>query len=467
MKMKIPEKIIRKYKNYNPEIFSKDVEMALTLSKIDKYLENKNLDAATEELINTISEIANHHAPLICYKNQKPSTYIPWMTKELSDQIQHKNELLNDFFISRNPLIKKSFDELKNRITSLKRKLKMEWIEQEIIKAGNDPFKLWKLYNYLLNREKQVDCIEPDNIDQDKANSFNNFFCTIGKTTTPTPDLDPTLKPPKNFPKLKFNFQPNSTESIEKLINNLKERTATGYDHIDVRLVKDLKKVISPYLSKLINLGYQINKFPICLKIAIIKPIYKAEDHNLISNYRPIAILPIISKIYERAAIDQMMNFKIANNLLTATQHAYQKYHSTVTCLAEIVNHIYKMLDQKLETAIVKIDLSKAFDTINHQKLIFKLRNLGLDENSLKWIASYLENRAQKTKFKHFTSTQEPINTGVPQGSILGPLLFICYTNDLAENFDEDLCKLFSYADDSTFVVTGKSPLELKSKIKK
>ena len=135
MKMKIPEKIIRKYKNYNPEIFSKDVEMALTLSKIDKYLENKNLDAATEELINTISEIANHHAPLICYKNQKPSTYIPWMTKELSDQIQHKNELLNDFFISRNPLIKKSFDELKNRITSLKRKLKMEWIETEIIKA--------------------------------------------------------------------------------------------------------------------------------------------------------------------------------------------------------------------------------------------------------------------------------------------------------------------------------------------
>ena len=113
------------------------------------------------------------------------------------------------------------------------------------------------------------------------------------------------------------------------MIDKLKDKTATGYDHLDVRLIKDLKKIISPILTKLINLGYEIKKFPNCLKRAIIRPIYKADDPNNISNYRPIALLPILSKIFERAATDQLMNFFIDNLLLSKTQHAYLKNHST------------------------------------------------------------------------------------------------------------------------------------------
>ena len=459
-KIKPPEKLSRNYKNYDSKKFCHDTLKAITESKIEQLIQDKNLDKATEELIEVISEIANIHAPLNLKKHHNSSTYIPWMTDELSLSITQKNELLYDYFVSRDPILKKRFDEIKNKITSEKRLLKRKWIEEEIIKAGNDPFKLWKLYNYLTGREKTYESIEPDNITQQKADQFNEFFSNIGKSKNPTPDLVTNPDPSENFQKANFSFNPENEITIEKLIDKLKDKTATGYDHLDVRLIKDLKKIISPILTKLINLGYEIKKFPNCLKRAIIRPIYKADDPNNISNYRPIALLPILSKIFERAATDQLMNFFIENLLLSKTQHAYLKNHSTITFLVEAINFIYKLLDQKLHTALVKIDLSKAFDTINHKKLLYKLKTLGLNENSLSWIASYLENRTQKTKFKYFTSTETPVTTGVPQGSILGPLLFICFTNDLAANFEDSLCKLLSYADDSTFIVNANSPSE-------
>ena len=235
------------------------------------------------------------------------------MTDELSLSIAQKNELLSDYFVSRDPFLKKRFDELKNNITTQKRLLKQKWIEEEIVKAGNDPFKLWKLYNYLTGREKTYESIEPDNITQEKANQFNEFFSNIGKAKYPTPDFVNTSSSFENLPKASFSFKPENENSIEKLIDKLKDKTATGYDYLDVRLIKDLKKIISPLITKLINLGYEIKKFPNCLKRAIIKPIHKADDPNNISNYRPIALLPIISKIFERAATDQLMNFFIEN----------------------------------------------------------------------------------------------------------------------------------------------------------
>ena len=248
------------------------------------------------------------------------------------------------------------------------------------------------------------------------------------------------------------------------LTNLTKNNVATGIDTLNAKIIKDSKVSILNYLTDIINLSFETNVFPDSMKIAIISPIFKEGDPDDITNYRPISVLPIISKLFERAAANQIVEFLENNNILSNRQHAYRKSHSTETCLFELLNNVYKNLDDKLFVAVAKLDLSKAFDSISHNLLLKKMQKLGLENNSLMWIQSYLSNRKQITRIKEFTSSTEIIKSGVPQGSILGPLLFLCYVNDLPEVF-ENKCQMLSYADDTQLLVTAKTKSDLKNKL--
>ena len=176
--------------------------------------------------------------------------------------------------------------------------------------------------------------------------------------------------------------------------------------------------------------------------------------------------MPTLSKIFERAATNQITKYLEQNNMITNTQHAYRQKHSTQTCLVEVVNYLYKILDKKQIPAVISLDLSKAFDSINHNLLLSKLADLEMSESTIKWVKSYLSNRKQITKFQHFTSEEEEITSGIPQGSILGPLMFVCFTNDFSKSFDASL-KIMSYADDTQIIVDDEENIEnLKLKIK-
>ena len=339
-------------------------------------------------------------------------------------------------------------------------------MNDKLEEAQNDSKKCWKILNTVTNRTKVKDAIEPDMITQTKANEYNKFFATIGveiqkklgiRIQTPQNETE-------NIHQAKFAFSAESPEAIEKLIDNIKIDVATGEDNIGARLIKDMKVTISPVLAKIINSGYSCNIFPDCMKKAKIKVIHKKECTEEISNYRPISILPTLSKIFERSAVNQIVNYLETNKILSSCQHAYRRHHSTVTCLFEAVNYIYKFIDDKKWTAVASLDLSKAFDSISHQLMLKKLEKLGLSRNTTQWISSYLTNRTQVIKFKHFTSEEETIMSGVPQGSILGPLLFLCFTNDLFEEFQED-CKIIAYADDTQIIVTARKIEQLKLKI--
>ena len=454
----------RNFKNYEKIKFASDIQKNIASSEIKNLIDNNKIHNATETLINIIHETASTHAP-IKYRKKKTVQKVPWSTPELKNQIEEKNKLLQDFYSTKHPILKTRVSAKQNKIKKMKYNLKSSYITEELDKAGTDPAKLYKVYNQLIGKYKPQEDIEPDGMTQEKADKYNKYFTDIGQTLVDQNKKKSPRKPqkiPKNIPR--FVFKEETTTNIEKIIDSLKEKTATGADEINIKLIKDIKKEISPLLTDLINLGYRTNSFPNCLKSAIIKPIHKKEGKNNISNYRPIAILPALSKVFERAASNQLVEYLEQNNLLNISQHAYRKLHSPMTCLAETLNHIYKAIDSKQHAALVSLDLSKAFDCLNHKLLLQKLEYLGLHNSTIGWMSSYLQNRTQVTKFKHYTSKSSPTSTGVPQGSILGPLLFICFTNDFPEIFDST-CKVNAYADDTQLLITANTLPELKTMI--
>ena len=469
---------VRCYKNYKKEDFANDIKNSISQSKLENLVEKKELNKAALLLTEILNENANKHAPIIEItpsENRKPA---PWYNDELQDLIRYKNKLIADSYIFGKKLLRTRITKTTNKIKSKKRTLKTVYIKEEIKKAGKDNKKLWKLLNILSNRKKQKKIIQPSDITQEKANALNKVLANIGKETqekiaqelkgndSNTKSSLSTISPTTiHSDNASFIFTPETEENVGKIIDNIKTDAATGYDNIGPKIIKDIKEEIVPILTKLINLSYEINIFPDCYKTAVITPIYKNDDPEDICNYRPISVLPTLSKILERSASDQIAKFLELYRKLSKSQHAYRKKHGTITCLADLLNLIYKRIDQKQLVAILSLDLSKAFDCINHQLLLEKLKKLGLNENSTLWIKSYLENRFQKTKFEFFTSEITEVLSGVPQGSILGPLLFLCFVNDLPEDF-KDICSIFAYADDTQLVVTAKTPEELKDKIR-
>ena len=312
------------------------------------------------------------------------------------------------------------------------------------------------------NTEEIKDKTEPNLMNQDTANTFNKFFATVGtkiqeKLNIKTPETQATSVTGN------FTFKSETEENIVKLIDRLKCNVAVGCDNINVRLVKDSKHTIAKLLKQLVNISFKTSTFPDSMKKAIVRAIHKKGETEQPGNYRPLSILPIISKIFERSAVNQLVQYLEENKLLNNVQHAYRRGHSTVTCLTEIVNFIYQENDKGNIVGIASLDLSKAFDSINHGLLLQKLEKLGLGEKSLSWCQSYLTNRKQQTKFADFISTVETVTSGVPQGSILGPILFICFVNDLPEIFKN--CKIMSYADDTQILVSAKSTDKIKTKI--
>ena len=218
--------------------------------------------------------------------------------------------------------------------------------------------------------------------------------------------------------------------------------------------MKDALSVVITPITKIVNKSIRNGIFPSRYKESIIVPIVKNSKKDRLDpgNNRPVSLLPVIGKIIERVIQSQVTEFLNKDNLMSVHQHGFRKNHSTVTCLIELMENVRESLDKGMLSGMVAIDLSKAFDTIRHKTLVEKLKSLNFDANAISWFESYLKDRKQRVKINDTISNEGTVKHGVPQGSILGPLLFSLYINDLPDNVGD--CKVKLYADDTTLYLS-------------
>ena len=288
---------------------------------------------------------------------------------------------------------------------------------------------------------------------KDVCDTFNSFFINvandIGKGIIFDENNHPSIdRIRKNVPKINinFDFKPTNTDTISKLVNKINIKKATGVDQISCKLLKAGSPVLNKHLTTLLNNTIKHSQFPNRLKEAQVVPLHKKNDPLDKKNYRPVSILPTISKIYEMVLSDQLVEF--FNNIFHDFLCAFRKGHGCQTTLLRLLEDWKSTLDKNCYVAAILMDLSKAFDCLPHDILLSKLAANGLSSQSVKLLENYLTGRKQQIKLQGVVSGWQILQKGVPQGSIMGPLLFNIFINNIFYFIEHGTS--YNYADDNT-----------------
>ena len=382
--------------------------------------------------------------------------------------ISRRNKLKLEKISIQNPIDqnKTFYKNYKNMYNKLLKKAKKLYFESAFDANRNDLKKTWKLLREAIDKTKDgnssVEKIRSDGDlfenKEDIANLFNDYFTNVAESIAK--EINPTTSPPDNFLPKNIDFNLNQIGPIKliDIVTKLENKFSTDKDNISNDLLKKVIVNIAVPLSHIFNLSLESGYVPDQLKVAKVVPIFKvkhptADEHLSMNSYRPISLLPIYSKVLEKLVADQLNVFLKENNLLYEHQYGYQNSKSTYHPMIHLLNKVSEAANKGEFTIGVFCDLQKAFDTCSHTILLKKLEKLGVRNKELSWFKSYLDNRKQFVCIQGTYSVCLPITKGVPQGSILGPILFLIYINDL-----KDTTNLFSllFADDTSFLISGK-----------
>ena len=346
--------------------------------------------------------------------------------------------------------------EKRNDVNSLIKESKVKFYKDMIDNSKNDTKQLFMVVNKLLG--KKVKSAFPSGSDSSVADMFSNYYfdkVNAIRASIQTGDIFDYESPQTTCVTFLNDFQPVSQQIVDKIVRGSACKSC-DLDPMPSHLVKMALPQLLPIITAIINKSLSTGTFPSDFKKALVTPLLKKPtlDPEVAKNFRPVSNLSFISKVLEKVVAQQLNEHLLLNNLQDTYQSAYRAGHSTETALLRIKNDIVKAVGERKVVLLTMIDLSAAFDTVNHERLLSTLNEFGVRDSALEWFQSYLTGRQQKVNIKGTHSDSKELTCGVPQGSVLGPILFTVYTASLGRLFRQEHLRYHIYADDTTFYLS-------------
>uniref|UniRef100_A0A2A4JYZ1 Reverse transcriptase domain-containing protein n=1 Tax=Heliothis virescens TaxID=7102 RepID=A0A2A4JYZ1_HELVI len=390
----------------------------------------------------------------------------PWITPGLIRCMRHRDKLhMKAKSNPENSILQLSYKRYRNFCNDLLRKIKCNYDKNVINNAGTNSKLIWdhiKKVTYISKQnESSSSLLKVHTSHLEAANLVNNYFIKVGKCLA---DKIPrqsqclaSIPFINNTTSTSFGLIDTDETEVEQIIMNLKDDCAVGWDNISNKTIKQFRHILVPPLTYIFRTCLSKSHFPQCLKKAVVIPVHKSGSKEQVTNYRPISLLPTISKILEKIINKRLMKYLEKQSILSVRQFGFRPKLSTADAVHLLTNYIAQELDKGNHTIGIFLDLAKAFDTISIPILLRKLEAIGVRGDQLKLFKSYLEDRSQCVKIGDVLSCDENNTSfGVPQGSILGPTLFLIYINDLC-NLKLDHATIISYADDTALLFSADS----------
>ena len=430
----------------------------------------KGIEYNVAKFRNQFRDMYNENFPQVNTKKCKRDREKPWLdNEEFKNLIEEKGRLYNNKLkgVASEAELSK-LKEINKEVNKMRRNLKKQYFQEKLNERIGNLRATWETLGEALKGRRGKDRSSTCRYfnangkgitdGQEIAKGFCDFYCQVG------PKLAAKIqKEQRSFKEYMGDavqeslfLTPTTPQEIEELCLNLEPNKGVGWDEVSPKVIKGVAKELSGSLSRLYNSCMREGHYPACFKVARVVPVFKAEDPTEFSNYRPVSVLPVLSQIFEKVIRSRLVRFLDRNKVIIPGQYGFRSGHSTAMAILDMVEKVRGAWDQGNVALGVLIDLKKAFDTVDHSILLAKLEHYGVRGTAHKLMSSYLEDRAQYVTYDGYESDRGELLCGVPQGSVLGPLFFLLYVNDMISACPE--LELVLFADDTNIFAQGKDP---------